>query len=92
MSKQKPDKPTKVEANKDRAISFRAPEEIHGALKQIAGRMEMKKVKIDGRVPFERDILNWLVSELYMKGQDKWAESLNQANNDFKDLISAESD
>lgn len=75
-------------ASSDRAIAFRAPTEIHGALKQITGKLEMGNFHIDGRVPFERDVLVWLVGELYMEGPEKWAERLQKASSRFKELAS----
>lgn len=72
----------------DRAIAFKAPTAIHGALKQITGKLEMSNIHVDGRVPFERDILVWLVGELYMEGPEKWAERLQKASSRFKELAS----
>ena len=72
------------EAPSERVVSFRAPERVHGALKQIVGRLEMMENQIGGRVPFERDILNWLVGELFMEGQDKWAERLEKSQKQYK--------
>jgi hypothetical protein len=77
----------KAEAKADRAIAFRAPDEIHGALKQIAGRLEMSKIQIDGRVPYERDILIWLVSDLWMEGPEKWASRLTKAHDNHKKFV-----
>lgn len=79
-------KPVEDKDSKDRAIAFRAPKEIHGALKQITGRLEMADIKIDGRTPFERDIMIWLVGELWMDGPDKWAPRLNEAFKRFKQI------
>lgn len=78
-------------ATKDRTLGFRAPDEVHGALKQIAGRLEMSKTEIGGRVPYERDILIWLVSDLWMEGPDKWANRLARAHDHFKELVPAAS-
>jgi len=72
----------------DRAIAFRAPATIHGALKQITGKLEMDDYQLDGRVPYERDILVWLVGELYMEGPEKWADRLSKAAGRFKELAS----
>lgn len=58
------------------------------ALKQITGKLEMGNYCIDGRVPFERDILMWLVGELYMEGPEKWGDRLTKASDKFKNLVS----
>lgn len=79
----------KAESVQDRAISFRAPDEVHGALKQIAGRLEMSKTQIDGRVPYERDILVWLVSDLWMDGPEKWASRLAKAHDNYKQFVTS---
>lgn len=76
-------------ASSDRAIAFRAPTEIHGALKQITGKLEMGNFHIDGRVPFERDVLVWLVGELYMEGPEKWGDRLAKAASRFKQLTAS---
>jgi hypothetical protein len=39
-------------------------------------------------VPYERDILVWLVGELYMEGPEKWADRLSKAAGRFKQLAS----
>lgn len=70
----------------ERVISFRAPDTVHGALKQIVGRLEIGQNKVDGRVPYERDILNWLIGELYMDGPDKWAKRITDAHRRFVDF------
>lgn len=72
----------------ERVVSFRAPDTVHGAIKQIVGRLEMTQCKIDGRVPYERDILNWLIGELYMEGPDKWANRVTNAHKRFVDFAS----
>jgi hypothetical protein len=67
----------------ERVVSFRAPDTIHGALKQITGKLEMSQCRIGGRVPFERDILNWLVADLYQAGPTKWPERIESAHAQF---------
>lgn len=75
---------SKVETKQlERVVSFRAPDTIHGALKQITGKLEMSQCRIGGRVPFERDILNWLVADLYQSGPSKWPERIEQAHAEF---------
>ena len=83
----KPKADSKAEPPKDRAIAFRAPDEIHGALKQITGWLEMSKTQFDGRIPFERDVLMWLVSDLWMDGPDKWASRFTKAHDNHKKFV-----
>ncbi len=64
----------------ERVISFRAPDSVHGALKMIVGRLEMTQCKIDDHVPYERDVLTWLLCDLYMDDQEKWPERLRKAH------------
>ena len=67
----------------ERVVSFRAPDTIHGALKQITGKLEMSQCKVGGRVPYERDILNWLVADLYMQGPENWPKRIETAHAQF---------
>jgi hypothetical protein len=67
----------------ERVVSFRAPDTIHGALKQITGKLEMSQCRIGGRVPFERDILNWLVADLYQAGPSNWPKRIEAAHAQF---------
>lgn len=71
-----------------RIVSFRAPDVIHGAIKQIAGKLEMASVKVDGKAPSGQDILTWLVSDLYMDGPDKWPKRVTDAHKRYVDLVS----
>jgi hypothetical protein len=72
----------------DRSIAFKAPRQIHGAIKQIVGRLEMDNVLIDGRVPYERDLINWLIGELYAEGPDRWASRIQTAQKKFATVTS----
>ena len=67
----------------ERVVSFRAPDTIHGALKQITGKLEMSQCKINGRVPYERDLLNWLIGDLYMSGPENWPKRIEAAHAQF---------
>ena len=80
-------KKAKTETRQDKAIAFRAPSEIHGALKHITGILEMHNFQVDGRIPFERDILSWLVADLYKEGPEHWAERLAGASKKFNELV-----
>lgn len=79
---------TKTRAAEDRSIAFRAPNQIHGAIKQIIGKLEMDNVMIDGRVPYERDVINWLIGELYAEGPAKWATRIQNAQKRFETVVS----
>jgi hypothetical protein len=74
--------------NEDRAIAFRAPHQIHGAIKQIVGKLEMDNFMIDGRVPYERDLINWLIGELFVDGPDQWADRIRDAHRKFATFAS----
>lgn len=76
-----------IKQTEDRAIMFRAPNQIHGALKKIVGELEMNDFRIDGRVPFERDIMIWLLGELYMEGPEKWGQRLAKASIRYKEMV-----
>lgn len=77
--------------SEDRAIMFRAPNQIHGALKKMVGELEMNNSRVSGRVPFERDIMTWLVAELYMEGPEKWGSRLAKACEKYKSLVQSDS-
>jgi len=76
-----------VKPSPERTITFRAPSKVHGAIKQITGRLEMDNVQIAGRVPFERDVMVWLLGELYADGPEKWKERLIEAERKFTKLV-----
>ena len=78
----------KAEPQLERVVSFRAPDRVHGALKQIVGRLEMMQNEIGGRVPYERDVLSWLVGELFMEGPTAWATRMGQAHKRYQDFMS----
>jgi hypothetical protein len=78
----------KPKAAEDRSIAFRAPNQIHGAIKQIVGKLEMDNVTIDGRVPYERDLINWLIGELYAEGPSNWASRIRDAKRKFETVVS----
>lgn len=78
----------KAEPQLERVVSFRAPDRVHGALKQIVGRLEMMQNEIGGRVPYERDVLSWLVGELFMEGPTAWASRMEQAHKRYQDFMS----
>ena len=77
-----------IDSGAGRIVSFRAPDVIHGAIKQIAGKLEMASVKVDGKPPSGQDILTWLVSDLYMDGPDKWPKRVVDAHKRYVDLVS----
>lgn len=77
-----------IEAGAGRIVSFRAPDVIHGAIKQIVGKLEMTSLKIDGKSPSGQDIMTWLVGELYMDGPDRWSKRVDDAHKRYVDMIS----
>lgn len=72
----------------DRQLAFRAPDVVHGGLKEIVGRLEKKSFRIEGKPPSGQDILNWLIGELYMEGPDKWADRVTEAHGRFNEFTS----
>jgi hypothetical protein len=77
-----------VESGPGRIVSFRAPDTIHGAIKQIVGKLEMGSLKIDGKSPSGQDVLTWLVADLYTAGDDQWAKRVDEAHRRYLDLVS----
>ncbi len=67
----------------DRQIAFRAPDIVHGGLKEIVGRLERNSFRIDQKPPSGQDILNWLIGELYMSGPDNWPKRIEFAHSQF---------
>ena len=80
--------PDVIDSGAGRIVSFRAPDAIHGAIKQIVGKLEMASVKVDGKAPSGQDVLTWLISDLYMEGPDKWPKRINDAHKRYVDLVS----
>jgi hypothetical protein len=72
----------------ERVLAFRAPDVVHGALKQIVGRLEMASCRVDGKNPSGQDVLNWMIGELYMQGPDKWAERIESAHTSYQAFTS----
>lgn len=70
----------------DRQLAFRAPDIVHGGLKEIIGRLEKVSYRVDGAPVSGQDILNWLIGELYMDGPDKWAKRITDAHRRFVDF------
>lgn len=80
-------KAMKTEENPERAIGFRAPDKIHGALKSIAANLEMNGQAIGDHIPYERDILQWLIADLYLAGPDQWPKRLSEARSSCLKLM-----
>ena len=78
----------KAEPQAERVVSFRAPDRVHGALKQIVGRLEMMQNEVGGRVPYERDVLAWLVGELFMEGPANWATRIEKSHKQYQEFMS----
>lgn len=85
-------KARKKEAEKpplDRAIAFRAPNQVHGALKKITGQLEMTNTIIDDHIPYERDIITWMIGEMYLDGPDKWPERIKLAHDRYVQFMAS---
>jgi hypothetical protein len=70
----------------DRQLAFRAPDIVHGGLKEIVGRLEKISYRVDGKPASGQDILNWLIGELYMDGPEKWPGRVTAANRRYVDF------
>ena len=79
---------TAVIDGQDRQLAFRAPDIVHGSLKEIVGRLEKVSYRVDGKPVSGQEILNWLIGELYMEGPDKWANRVTTAHKRFVDFAS----
>ena len=62
--------------SEQRKIGFAAPEQIHGALKQVVGWAEMSELKPSGMTFTEREFLQGLIAGFWAKGKETWAEEI----------------
>jgi hypothetical protein len=67
----------------DRQIAFRAPDVVHGGLKEIVGRLERNSFRIDQKPPSGQDLLNWIIADLYMQGPENWPKRIETAHAQF---------
>jgi hypothetical protein len=67
----------------DRQIAFRAPDVVHGGLKEIIGRLERNSFRIGQKPPSGQDLLNWIIADLYMQGPENWAKRVESAHAQF---------
>jgi hypothetical protein len=63
----------------ERRIGFIAPEQIHGALKQIIGWAEMNEVRPSDKTFTEREFLQGLIAGFWETPREQW-ESIIKAN------------
>lgn len=84
-------KAVKTDDLPERMLGFRAPDKIHGALKSIAAGLEMSGQTVGDSIPYERDILQWLIADLYLAGPDEWPKRLNDARNSCLKLLKPQS-
>ena len=76
----------KIEADWSRKIAFAAPDQIHGAVKQIVGWAEMSGIHYNGKPLTERDFLNGLVADFYMANQDDWWNRIESNMTSFEKM------
>jgi hypothetical protein len=67
----------------DRQIAFRAPDVVHGGLKEILGRLERTSFRIGSKPPSGQDLMNWLIGDLYMQGPENWPKRIESAHAQF---------
>ena len=65
-------------AAEQRKIGFAAPEQVHGALKQVVGWAEMSVLKPSGVTFTEREFLQGLIAGFWAKGKDTWSEEIEK--------------
>lgn len=68
-------------------IMFKAPHQIRGAVRSISAWAEMNEVRINGKIPAEKDIWAWLAASLYQSGDKKWEELLNSGAKSYRELL-----
>jgi hypothetical protein len=68
-------------------VMFKAPHEIRGSIRSISAWAEMNGVRINGKVPAEKDIWAWLAASLYQSGEDSWRDALVSGSKAYADLI-----
>jgi len=66
----------RVDSLPARKMAFAAPEQIHGAVKQIIGWVEMQGIQHNGKSLTEKDLLNSLIAGLFMSGQANWEKRI----------------
>lgn len=72
-----------------RKIGFNAPEQIHGALKQIIGWAEMNEVKPSGKSLTEREFLQGLVAGFWETPRDQWGDTIEANTKALKKVAKA---
>ena len=68
----------KNESHEQRKLAFSSPEQIHGAVKQVIGWVEMQSIQYKGKSLTEKDFLNSLIAGFYMSGQSNWEDMLEK--------------
>lgn len=62
----------KLKAKADEVgVMFRATQQVRGSIKSVSAWCEMNDVRIEGKVPIEKDIWAWIAASFYMAGRDK---------------------
>jgi hypothetical protein len=73
--------------SEQRKIGFAAPEQIHGALKQVVGWAEMSELKPSGMTFTEREFLQGLIAGFWAKGKETWAEEIENNSAALKKFV-----
>jgi hypothetical protein len=73
--------------SEQRKIGFAAPEQIHGALKQVVGWAEMSELKPSGLTFTEREFLQGLIAGFWAKGKETWAEEIENNSAALKKFV-----
>lgn len=68
-------------------IMFKAPHEIRGAIRSVSAWSEMNGVRINGRIPAEKDIWAWIAAAFYNSGEDHWRESMANGAKAYSEMI-----
>jgi hypothetical protein len=77
--------------SEQRKIGFAAPEQIHGALKQVVGWAEMSELKPSGMTFTEREFLQGLIAGFWAKGKETWAEEIENNSAALKKFVKTSS-
>jgi hypothetical protein len=68
-------------------VMFKAPHEIRGSIRSVSAWAEMNGVRINGKVPAEKDIWAWLAAALYQSGETTWQKTLESGAKAYAELI-----
>ena len=75
----------------ERRIGFIAPEQIHGALKQIIGWAEMNEIRPSDKTFTEREFLQGLVAGFWESPRSQWEQIITGNAAALKKVVKASS-